>query len=122
MLISQFAANDDWAASWGLPEQSATPIGEEFDLAFNGQNMLLNTVSAGFAEDSLVDVTITLDLTKFDYPSRSGAKATVKVEPSTEEPTTTEPTNSRACNRAYRCSCNRCSCNRCSGYSSSYYT
>ena len=45
--------------------------------------MLLNTVSAGFAEDSLVDVTITLDLTKFDYPSRSGAKATVKVEPST---------------------------------------
>ena len=88
----KFAANDDWAASWGLPEQSATPIGEEFDLAFNGQNMLLNTVSAGFEEDSLVDVTITLDLTKFDYPSRSGAKATVKVEPSTEEPTTTEPT------------------------------
>ena len=79
----KFAANDDWAASWGLPEQSATPIGEEFDLTFNGQNMLLNTVSAGFEEDSLVDVTITLDLTKFDYPSRSGAKATVKVEPST---------------------------------------
>ena len=76
----KFAANDDWAASWGLPEQSATPIGEEFDLAFNGQNMLLNTVSAGFAEDSLVDVTITLDLTKFDYPSRSGAKANIKID------------------------------------------
>ena len=76
----KFAANDDWAASWGLPEQSATPIGEEFDLTFNGQNMLLNTVSAGFAEDSLVDVTITLDITNFDYPTRSGAKATVKVE------------------------------------------
>ena len=88
----KFAANDDWAASWGLPEQSATPIGEEFDLAFNGQNMLLNTVSAGFEEDSLVDVTITLDITNFDYATRSGAKATVKVEPSTEEPTTTEPT------------------------------
>ena len=79
----KFAANDDWAASWGLPEQSATPIGEEFDLAFNGQNMLLNTVSAGFEEDSLVDVTITLDITNFDYSTRSGAKATVKVEPST---------------------------------------
>ena len=79
----KFAANDDWAASWGLPEQSATPIGEEFDLAFNGQNMLLNTVSAGFEEDSLVDVTITLDISKFDYATRSGAKATVKVEPST---------------------------------------
>ena len=79
----KFAANDDWAASWGLPEQSATPIGEEFDLAFNGQNMLLNTVSAGFEEDSLVDVTITLDITNFDYATRSGAKATVKVEPST---------------------------------------
>ena len=79
----KFAANDDWAASWGLPEQSATPIGEEFDLAFNGQNMLLNTVSAGFEEDSLVDVTITLDFTNFDYSTRLGAKATVKVEPST---------------------------------------
>ncbi len=66
----KFAANDDWAASWGLPEQSATP-------------MLLNTVSAGFEEDSLVDVTITLDITNFDYSTRSGAKATVKVEPST---------------------------------------
>ena len=79
----KFAVNDDWAANWGLPEQSAAPIGEEFDLTFNGENMLLNTVSAGYPEDSLVDVTITLDLTKFDYPSRSGAKATVKVEPST---------------------------------------
>ena len=79
----KFAANDDWAASWGLPEQSAAPIGEEFDLTFNGENMLLNTVSAGFEEDSLVDVTITLDITNFDYSTRSGAKATVKVEPST---------------------------------------
>ena len=76
----KFAANDDWAASWGLPEQSATPIGEEFDLTFNGENMLLNTVSAGYPEDSLVDVTITLDLTKFDYPSRSGAKANIKID------------------------------------------
>ena len=79
----KFAVNDTWAANWGLPEQSAAPIGEEFDLTFNGENMLLNTVSAGFEEDSLVDVTITLDVTNFDYPSRSGAKATVKVEPST---------------------------------------
>ena len=79
----KFAVNDDWAANWGLPEQSATPIGEEFDLTFNGENMLLNTVSAGFEEDSLVDVTITLDISKFDYSTRSGAKATVKVEPST---------------------------------------
>ena len=45
--------------------------------------MLLNTVSAGFEEDSLVDVTLTLDITNFDYSTRSGAKATVKVEPST---------------------------------------
>ena len=79
----KFAVNDDWAANWGLPEQSAAPIGEEFDLKFNGENMLLNTVSAGFEEDSLVDVTITLDITNFDYSTRSGAKATVKVEPST---------------------------------------
>ena len=76
----KFAVNDTWAANWGLPEQSAAPIGEEFDLTFNGENMLLNTVSAGFEEDSLVDVTITLDLTKFDYPSRSGAKANIKID------------------------------------------
>ena len=79
----KFAVNDDWAANWGLPEQSAATIGEDFDLTFNGENMLLNTVSAGFEEDSLVDVTITLDISKFDYSTRSGAKATVKVEPST---------------------------------------
>ena len=79
----KFAVNDTWAANWGLPEQSAAPIGEEFDLTFNGENMLLNTVSAGFEEDSLVDVTITLDITNFDYSTRTGAKATVKVEPST---------------------------------------
>ena len=79
----KFAVNDSWAANWGLPEQSAAPIGEEFDLTFNGENMLLDTVSAGFEEDSLVDVTITLDITNFDYSTRSGAKATVKVEPST---------------------------------------
>ena len=36
-----------------------------------------------FEEDSLVDVTLTLDITNFDYSTRSGAKATVKVEPST---------------------------------------
>ena len=79
----KFAVNDSWAANWGLPEQSAAPIGEEFDLTFNGENMLLDTVSAGFEEDSLVDVTITLDFTNFDYSTRLGAKATVKVEPST---------------------------------------
>ena len=79
----KFAVNDTWAANWGLPEQSAAPIGEEFDLTFNGENMLLDTVSAGFEEDSLVDVTITLDITNFDYSTRTGAKATVKVEPST---------------------------------------
>ena len=76
----KFAANGSWADNWGLPEQSAATIGEDFDLTFNGENMLLNTVSAGYPEDSLVDVTITLDLTKFDYPSRSGAKANIKID------------------------------------------
>ena len=76
----KFAVNDDWAANWGLSEQSAAAIGKDFDLKFNGENMLLNTVSAGYPEDSLVDVTITLDLTNFDYPSRSGAKANIKID------------------------------------------
>ena len=76
----KFAVNDDWAANWGLSEQSAAAIGKDFDLTFNGENMLLNTVSAGYPEDSLVDVTITLDLTNFDYPSRSGAKANIKID------------------------------------------
>ena len=94
----KFAVNDDWAANWGLPEEgAAAPIGEEFDLTFNGENMFLDTVSAGFEEDSLVDVTITLDISKFEYSTRSGAKATVKVEPSTPAENLTINATSNIC-------------------------
>ena len=94
----KFAVNDDWAANWGLPEEgAAAPIGEEFDLTFNGENMFLDTVSAGFEEDSLVDVTITLDITNFEYSTRSGAKATVKVEPSTPAENLTINATSNIC-------------------------
>ena len=79
----KFAANGSWAANWGLAEQGAAPVGEDFDLAFNAQNMILDTVALGYEEDSLVDVTITLDLTNFNYAAGTGAKANVKVEPKT---------------------------------------
>ena len=79
----KFAANDSWAANWGLSVQGNVPVNEDFDLAFNGDNMLLDTITAGFEEDTPVDVTITLDLTDFNYLTGKGAKANVKVEAKT---------------------------------------
>lgn len=74
----KFAANGSWAANWGLSTQGVAPVGEDFDLAFNAENMILDTVSLGYV--GTVDVTITLDLTNFNYLAGTGAKANVKVE------------------------------------------
>ncbi len=58
----------------GVFRQRAAPVGEDFDLTYNGENMVLDTVALGYEEGSLLDVTLTLDLSNFDYPSKQGAK------------------------------------------------
>ncbi|MGN0500296.1 MAG: hypothetical protein ACI4HK_04020, partial [Ruminococcus sp.] len=93
----KFAANDAWTDSWGAAEENFTPeSGVEFDAAYNGQNLMLNVPYA------TADVTLRLDLTNFDYATKTGAKATVTItdtstpvgttEVVTEEPTTAAAT------------------------------
>ena len=78
----KFAANGSWAANWGLPEgNNGAPVGENYALTYNGQNMVLDTVALGYEEGTRLDVTLTLDLTNFDYPSKQGAKAFIQVTP-----------------------------------------
>ena len=74
----KFAANGSWAANWGLPVQDVAPVGNDFDLSFNAQNMIIDTVSLGYV--GTVDITITLDLSNFNYLEGTGAKANVKVD------------------------------------------
>ena len=77
----KFAANGSWAANWGLPAtENSAPVGKDFDLTYNGENMVLDTVALGYAEGSSIDVTLTLDLSGFDYPSKQGAKANITIE------------------------------------------
>ena len=65
----KFAANGSWNDSWG----GVYTEGAEFDAVYNGDNLL---VPVNYA---LADVTLTLDLTNFDYATKSGAKATITV-------------------------------------------
>ena len=93
----KFAANGSWAANWGLPEQAVAPVGENFDLIFNGQNMVLDTVALGYEEDTPVDVTLTLDLSNFNYIAGTGAKAFVQVTPKTPSDEATITASSNIC-------------------------
>ena len=55
------------------------------DAVYNAQNIILKL-------DQTSDVTITLDLTNFDYESKSGAKFTISTKAaSSEQPEATEP-------------------------------
>lgn len=80
--VFKFAANGSWAANWGLPaEENGAPVGENYALTYNGENMVLDTVALGYEEGTLLDVTLTLDLSDFDYSTKLGAKANIKVVP-----------------------------------------
>ena len=97
----KFAANGSWTYNWGLPYQDNVPLNEWFDLTYDGQNMVIDTESAGY------DAVLTLDLSNFNYSTKKGAKGKVDIitvdqpvettvepttEPATVEPTTAEPT------------------------------
>ena len=87
----KFAANGDWTDSWGGAVQNFTPeSGVEFDAAYNGENLTVN-VPYEFA-----DVTLKLDLTNFDYATKTGAKATVTVTEVSTPAETTEVATTEA--------------------------
>ena len=106
----KFAANGSWAASWGLPaEENGAPVGENYALTYNGDNMVLDTVALGYEEGTLLNVTLTLDLTNFDYHSKQGAIARIEV---TEQHTHTfklikeqKVTCTEDGYKLYKCSC-----------------
>jgi hypothetical protein len=87
----KFAANGTWADSWG---GVYTESGVAEDAVYNGDNIIVEVPEDGST------VTLTLDLSAFDYASKTGAKFTITVtdgqeptvEPTTVEPTTVEPT------------------------------
>ena len=94
----KFAANGSWAASWGLPaEEKGAPVGENYALTYNGENMVLDTVALGYEEGTPLDVTLTLDLTNFDYPSKQGAKAFIQVTPQAPSDEATITASSNIC-------------------------
>ncbi|MGN0490091.1 hypothetical protein, partial [Ruminococcus sp.] len=78
----KFAANGSWAANWGGVFEGSEV---ESDAVFNSNDNI--TVVVPY---ELADVTLILDLTNFDYASKSGAKFTVIV---TEKTTPSEGLN-----------------------------
>ena len=70
------AANGSWAANWGIPKDSGfTPEnGVAFDAGWDGDNAVFEV------EDDGATVTVQLDLTNFDYASKTGAKMTITVD------------------------------------------
>ena len=80
----KFAANGSWAANWGGTFEGS---GVESDAVFNSPDNI--TVEVPY---ELADVTLRLDLTNFDYASKSGAKFTVTVTDKTGGEETTAAT------------------------------
>ena len=70
------AANGSWAANWGVIKNSGfAPVnGEAFDAGWDGDNAVFEV------EDDGATVKIQLDLSNFDYASKTGAKMTIFVE------------------------------------------
>ena len=69
----KFVANGSWANNWGVPEGTALELGTAMDAVFDAQN-----ISLSLSEKS--DVTITLDLSGFDYETKNGAKFTITAK------------------------------------------
>ena len=70
----KFAANGTWADSWGGAEEKFTPeSGVAFDAVYNGENLIVNVPY------ELADVTLRIDLSNFNYASKTGAVITVTV-------------------------------------------
>ena len=72
----KFAANGDWTDNWG---GNFIDSGLETDAEYNSASNITFAVPY-----ELADVTITLDLTNFNYAAKTGAKFTVTIVDATE--------------------------------------
>ena len=83
----KFAANGTWADSWGGAEEKFTPeSGVAFDAVYNGENLTVNVPY------ELADVTLRIDLSNFNYATKTGAVITVTVTEASQVPTTVPET------------------------------
>ena len=78
----KFAANGSWADNWGGAFEAFDSV---TDATYNGDNIEFDVAY------DLADVTLTLDLTNFNYTDKTGATFTVTVTEKTVEPDTTVP-------------------------------
>ncbi len=69
----KFAANGSWVDNWGYADYTAIPGPGTYGAAYNGQNIIVNVTP------ELADVTLTLDLTGFNYATKTGAAFTVEI-------------------------------------------
>ena len=86
----KFAANGNWNDSWG---GTFAGFDVETEAVYNGDNLMM-AIGEGDDDENLYTVTLTLDLSAFDYATKQGAKFTVsqKVqEPDPTDPVPTEP-------------------------------
>ena len=90
----KFAANGTWADQWGAPSDGYyIPLNQDVDAACNSNtpNIHLNT---GGEEGDIFDITLTIDVSAFNYDTKTGAKMradVVKTSGDDPEPATTVP-------------------------------
>ena len=96
-LKFKFTANGAWVLNWGYND--AVTFGTPTDAHFDGADIVVNYKS----QNTYFDITLRLDLSKYDADKRTGATFTViakeieqptteKPEPTTAAPTTAAPT------------------------------
>ena len=81
-LQIKFAVDGSWTHNFGIAEGGVFTAGEWTDAKYNGNN-----ITIALPEDSVAAITATLDLTGFDFESKTGAKFKVDVEIAGDEPT-----------------------------------
>ncbi len=70
----KFAANGAWTDSWGeVGDYTISSSIEDYDAAYNGGNIKINNT---FAK---ADIALEIDLSKFDYATKTGAKFSVTI-------------------------------------------
>ncbi|MCH5296390.1 MAG: hypothetical protein J1E85_01840, partial [Ruminococcus sp.] len=83
----KFAANGDWGDNWG---GTFAGMDVETDAVYDGDNITA-VIGEGDDDENLYTVTLTFDLTGFNFSSKTGAKFTISQQVQDDEPATTEP-------------------------------